>query len=738
MADHIRVIHIIPGLAKGGAETMLYNILQNRTSEAPEYIVISLGRSSYYEDKINASGIPLEVFDILHHPLLTMHSIRKMISSEDVVCGWMYMGCIVASLCGRGKVKRTIWCIRHANLEKHLNNHFTRIMAWICAKLSRRTNQILYNGQRSMMAHVTRGFAERKGEVVENGCDISRYSFDEKKRENTRSELRIEKDQVMILSITRDHPIKDVPTYIKAIGEAKKHNPQVIAVICGAGIDSDNERIEALCRAEGLQVGIDLQLLGFRDDVDRLLCASDIYVLHSAGEAFPNGLLQAMACERLCITTDVGDARDILGDDCWVVTPGDYKAIAVLINQMLRLSPEEKARRMKANRDRVTERYNILDVVKKYEDCFMSLTPRRTLYIGGFEVPDRNAASHRVMGIAKSMRECGMNVILCGIHKEDHNEIECQNIQGFDAFSRKYPVRFVEWIRYLYDISFFINLSDKYRIDSMICYNLSSITLGRLSRYCRREGIRCMADVTEWYGYDGRGLISLLKMVDEFFRMRIIQKKLNGLIVISSHLEEYYGGGPSVVRIPPTVDIQESKWSYCDNDQAQTLSLVFTTDAVIRDGLEILIRALLKVRRSYSLDVIGLSCEDFVCRFPQYKKDLDDNESIRFHGRLSHDKTIGYIREADFLCFFRKTTRQTKHGFPSKYVEAVSCGTPVITNATSDIEEYAYGNAAILVDSLDENAIIETIEHAERRSVVDRDRFDYRKYTPKLYQFFAE
>ena len=40
------------------------------------------------------------------------------------------------------------------------------------------------------------------------------------------------------------------------------------------------------------------------------------------------------------------------------------------------------------------------------------------LYIGGFELPDKNAAAHRVLSNAKALRDSGKNVILVGINKD--------------------------------------------------------------------------------------------------------------------------------------------------------------------------------------------------------------------------------------------------------------------------------------------------------------------------------
>lgn len=39
------------------------------------------------------------------------------------------------------------------------------------------------------------------------------------------------------------------------------------------------------------------------------------------------------------------------------------------------------------------------------------------IYVGGFELPDKNAAAQRVLSIAKILRELGYDVIFLGVDK---------------------------------------------------------------------------------------------------------------------------------------------------------------------------------------------------------------------------------------------------------------------------------------------------------------------------------
>ena len=107
-----------------------------------------------------------------------------------------------------------------------------------------------------------------------------------------------------------------------------------------------------------------------RHDISDLLGACDLYVLHSAGEAFPNVLLQAMSCACLCITTDVGDAKRILAQEDCLVSSGDAQSLFEKMKELLGLPLEEALMMRAENRTRVLEHFDISKIVKGYEELF--------------------------------------------------------------------------------------------------------------------------------------------------------------------------------------------------------------------------------------------------------------------------------------------------------------------------------------------------------------------------------
>lgn len=366
------VVHLITGLSKGGAETMLYQVLKHRRNEQLEYKVISLGGGTgYYADPMRGIGYEVVELSFLRRPISSFICLFREIRGADTLCCWMYHANLIGYLAARrAGVGRVVWCIRHSDLSPEHNKARTLRINQVCARWSKNVSAILYNGNRARTAHEAAGYCHEKGFVVDNGCDCEEYKADEAAAQSLRGELNIPAYKRIVLSVTKDAPIKDVPTFIRAFGALRKQNDTLVAVLCGLGVEAENEKVATLCREAGLEIGKDVFLLGMRHDVPRLLAACDLYVLHSAGEAFPNALLQAMACGCVCVTTDVGDARRIINNDACVVPPGEPEALAGKITELLTL-PKEIADGMRhGNRARVRENFDIREIVKQYEKVF--------------------------------------------------------------------------------------------------------------------------------------------------------------------------------------------------------------------------------------------------------------------------------------------------------------------------------------------------------------------------------
>ena len=365
------VTHLIAGLGKGGAETMLYQVLKYRTDRGTAHQVVSLGGARYYEGPIRELGVPVTELAFRTRPASGLLRLVKLLRGTDTLCCWMYHANFVGWIAGRlARVPRVVWCIRHPTLDPALNKKLTLRISAFCAKRSSQVAAVTYNGEKARAVHEAAGYCSEKSVVLVNGCDCEEYIPNPNAAAEIRQELGLSPAQRILLSVTRDHPGKDVPTFLAAVALLRRERPDIVGVSCGSGIEPANIPLAEACASNGLTFGKDIFLLGQRHDVPQLLAACDVYALHSAEEAFPNTLLQAMSCGCLCAATDVGDVKHILPDGRWIIPPGSADILAEKIIELLELPPEAAQNIRAQNRRTVREKFDIRQIVKQYEALF--------------------------------------------------------------------------------------------------------------------------------------------------------------------------------------------------------------------------------------------------------------------------------------------------------------------------------------------------------------------------------
>lgn len=113
-------------------------------------------------------------------------------------------------------------------------------------------------------------------------------------------------------------------------------------------------------------------LLDQQPNVNLYYNVIDLFVLSSRSEAFPNVLAEAMATGVPCITTDAGDAREIIGDDSLVVPVGSADLLSNLLIKLLTFSKSELSNLGDKARNRVINNYDITRMIDLYSNMYLS------------------------------------------------------------------------------------------------------------------------------------------------------------------------------------------------------------------------------------------------------------------------------------------------------------------------------------------------------------------------------
>lgn len=369
------------------------------------------------------------------------------------------------------------------------------------------------------------------------------------------------------------------------------------------------------------------------------------------------------------------------------------------------------------------------------------------IYYGNVLYPNLDAASHRTIGCAKALRHLGYKVILVGTRKGEYRPLleTLESYEGFDIYYYPDPITSRQWRDYL----FFFNplkqvLSLEQTVSHVILYNHPAISSRKIHSYCSKKGIRVYADCTEWFDPQGFSFHDCIKRWDTWYRMRVVNKQLDGVIAISSYLDSYYRkAGCKTVRVPPLIDITDEKWTHIQSVKKGKIQLCYVGNpgAGTKDRLNILINTLRIIRSRepsliFELIVVGMTASEYKDVF---REDTNSYDFVSFLGRKPNQEALTIIKQSDFSVFLRDNNLICKAGFPTKFSESLACGTPVLTNITSDLGLYLIdGENGFVLNRESDESLIQTLENAlstdketimcMKKKCLESNVFDYHSF----------
>mgnify|MGYP002620916373 FL=1 len=364
------------------------------------------------------------------------------------------------------------------------------------------------------------------------------------------------------------------------------------------------------------------------------------------------------------------------------------------------------------------------------------------LYLGGFDLPDKNAAAQRVIANAKALRDLGWNVQLIGLDKQPSSF----TYEGFECINLKYPSNVREWFNYLASIKNYLLFLENMQPELVIAYNHPAVALGKLADYCKKRGIKVVSDCTEWYTPEGDIIQKTIKGWDTKKRMTDVHLRMDGIISISRYLHNYYTGrGVKSMLLPPLVDVQDEKWNVrSEIAAADEIVLTYAGSPGHKDALDrpVGIVTDLPEATAVRFEIVGLNRDQFLNAY-NYERKLSNR--VHFKGRIPHKDTLKLLSESDFQIFIREDNITTKAGFPTKFVESISAGVPVLTNLTSNIGDYlSDGVNGYPLDAANDETLKASLLRVlkqpreainDLKKSIDRGTFDYRRYVTEIKQF---
>jgi len=259
---------------------------------------------------------------------------------------------------------KIVWGLRASNMELERYGYVDQIQSWVECKLSHFADLIVVNSHAGFDCAARKGFPQDKMVVIPNGIDVDRFHPDPVSRERLRDAWGISEREQLIGLIGRLDPMKGHDMFIKAAALLSRGRDNIRYICVGDGPEAFKQKLVALSQEVGL--GHRFIWVSTGDDVGAIYNALDLVTSCSSyGEGFSNVIGEALACGKLCVVTDVGDAKRIVGDTGYVVAPGNPAALASTWQVALEAGGVEKASRSQRARERVIERFSLERLIEE-------------------------------------------------------------------------------------------------------------------------------------------------------------------------------------------------------------------------------------------------------------------------------------------------------------------------------------------------------------------------------------
>lgn len=369
----MRILHLITSLDLGGAEAQLVTLATAMQRLGHVVEVVSLMPGGHNADRLRAAGVP--VFDLdmrrgIPAPGAILRLLRVLRRFQpEVLQSWLYHADLLALL-ATAFHRRTalVWNLRCSHLELRDHGHVLFAVIRLLACLSRRPQAVVANSASGKKFHVDMGYRPLNWEIIPNALDTETFCPSERARGDVRAELGLSGSTPLVGLVARYHPMKDHVTFLNAAALAAKMCSETHFVLVGPGVTRDNSLLIEAVRE--LEIEECVHLLGGRTDIARLQAAWDVAVCSSYSEGFPNVLGEAMSCGVPCISTDVGDARLLLGDTGEIVPPRQAEALAAGIGRLLDLDRAERRILGERARQRVLDNFSTGVAVERYLNLY--------------------------------------------------------------------------------------------------------------------------------------------------------------------------------------------------------------------------------------------------------------------------------------------------------------------------------------------------------------------------------
>ena len=203
---------------------------------------------------------------------------------------------------------------------------------------------------------------EKEIEVVPNFIDMSKYSTE---FTDCQRSLMAEDHEKIVTHISNFRKVKHIPDVIRIFNGIQKEIPARLIMV---GEGPEKAKAELMCEELGLADKV--VFLGNSNEIDRILCFSDLFLLPSKSESFGLAALEAMINRVPVISSNTGGIPEVNVHGVSGFLSDERDVEDMTRNALYILGDEKVLDEFKENARRVAEKFDIKNVLPLYEAIY--------------------------------------------------------------------------------------------------------------------------------------------------------------------------------------------------------------------------------------------------------------------------------------------------------------------------------------------------------------------------------
>lgn len=177
--------------------------------------------------------------------------------------------------------------------------------------------------------------------------------------------MMAEDDEFIITHISNMREVKQIPDVVKIFYNIQKALPAKLMLV---GEGPEKKKAEIL--VEELGIGDKVVFFGNSNQIDRILCFSDLFLLPSQTESFGLAALEAMASGVPVISTNTGGLPEV-NTDGYSGYLSDVNAVADMSDNAIKILKDAATlKTFKANAKAQSKKFDIHNIVPQYEAIY--------------------------------------------------------------------------------------------------------------------------------------------------------------------------------------------------------------------------------------------------------------------------------------------------------------------------------------------------------------------------------